>query len=603
MAISFPGSKSNGQKFTSGNKSWTWNGSSWKGSTSSGGDAVTLGGISESSFLRSDADDSTTGKLGIGTSAPQQLLQVKETSTATTSVHYPITVGGSNHAVAYAAGIGFDPEGYGYRNKMAIVTEGNGQGWSRGKFHFLLNGLSTSAEATLADSKLTIQENGTVGIGTTAPGSKLHVSGGYIKAENTGTDAYFFEGIRTGAQTTLRIYDNANNLYIDSHSTMHFRANQTGGSGGNFNFSGGNVGIGTTDPKANFQVIGPATSSVPAAGSGAVGGAIFSADLNTYGMFIGSINSGNGYIQQQRTNTATYYDLMLQPNGGNVGIGTETPRSALQVVSGVSRLAGGSARFGKNDITGGLFLHSDASTASHYNWMITTQDTVNQGFEIIPSSAPGNIEFSTPAFVITGDDRNVGIGTSGPGEKLHVEGNIRASGNIGVTQTDGDYLAKLYQTSADGFLELYTGEATPVSRVKLSAYGDSYIAPSTTSGNLGIGDTTPSYKLDVNGDIRATGDVITDSDIRFKSNVRPISKALSTVCALSGKIYSKDDKDDQIGLIAQDVEKILPQMVHTASDEIGTKSVNYQNMVAILIEAIKEQQEQIDKMTKMLESK
>ena len=188
--------------------------------------------------------------------------------------------------------------------------------------------------------------------------------------------------------------------------------------------------------------------------------------------------------------------------GGKIGIGTETPRSHLQVVSNTGRNDGGSARFGKRDIIGGLFLHSDASTSSHYNWMITTQDTVNQGFEIIPSSAPGNIEFSTPAFVITGDDRNVGIGTSGPGEKLHVEGSIRASGNIGVTQTDGDYLAKLYQSSADGFLELYTGNATPISRVKLSSYGDSYIAPSTNSG-LGIGTAAPDAKLHVMGGIIA----------------------------------------------------------------------------------------------------
>ena len=65
MAISFPGSKSNGQKFTHGNKSWTWNGASWKGATSVGGDAVTLGGTSVSSFLRSDADDSTTGNLSM----------------------------------------------------------------------------------------------------------------------------------------------------------------------------------------------------------------------------------------------------------------------------------------------------------------------------------------------------------------------------------------------------------------------------------------------------------------------------------------------------------------------------------------------------------
>ncbi len=61
MAISFPGSKSNGQKFTHGNKSWTWNGSSWKGTTSNGGDATSLGGASATSFLRSDQEDSGIG--------------------------------------------------------------------------------------------------------------------------------------------------------------------------------------------------------------------------------------------------------------------------------------------------------------------------------------------------------------------------------------------------------------------------------------------------------------------------------------------------------------------------------------------------------------
>jgi hypothetical protein len=61
MAISFPGSKSNGQKFTHGNKSWTWNGASWKGTTSNGGDATSLGGASATSFLRSDQEDSGIG--------------------------------------------------------------------------------------------------------------------------------------------------------------------------------------------------------------------------------------------------------------------------------------------------------------------------------------------------------------------------------------------------------------------------------------------------------------------------------------------------------------------------------------------------------------
>ena len=65
MAISFPGSKSNGQKFTAGNKSWTWNGASWKGTTTTGGDATTFDSLASSQFLRSDADDSTTSNLQI----------------------------------------------------------------------------------------------------------------------------------------------------------------------------------------------------------------------------------------------------------------------------------------------------------------------------------------------------------------------------------------------------------------------------------------------------------------------------------------------------------------------------------------------------------
>ena len=65
MAISFPGSKSNGQKFTHGNKSWTWNGSSWKGTTANGGDATTLGSLTSTQFLRSDASDTFTGNLSL----------------------------------------------------------------------------------------------------------------------------------------------------------------------------------------------------------------------------------------------------------------------------------------------------------------------------------------------------------------------------------------------------------------------------------------------------------------------------------------------------------------------------------------------------------
>ncbi len=82
MAISFPSSPSTGQKFTHGNKVWTWDGNSWKGGVSSGGDAGTLDSLNSTQFLRSDTDTSTTGKLGIGTTSPSQKLDVAGTTKA-----------------------------------------------------------------------------------------------------------------------------------------------------------------------------------------------------------------------------------------------------------------------------------------------------------------------------------------------------------------------------------------------------------------------------------------------------------------------------------------------------------------------------------------
>lgn len=114
----------------------------------------------------------------------------------------------------------------------------------------------------------------------------------------------------------------------------------------------------------------------------------------------------------------------------------------------------------------------------------------------------------------------------------------------------------------------------------------------TLNGN--DGSTWQNGSIIAVGNITAGGDVVTNSDIRLKSEIEDLQNSLSVIQLLHGKTYTKDGKRNRIGLIAQEVEEVLPQLVHTADDEMGTKSVNYQNMVAILIEAIKEQQIQID---------
>jgi len=111
------------------------------------------------------------------------------------------------------------------------------------------------------------------------------------------------------------------------------------------------------------------------------------------------------------------------------------------------------------------------------------------------------------------------------------------------------------------------------------------------TGNVGIGTTAPQYKLDVDGTIYASGDVIMFSDARKKTNVEVISSALEKVMRIRGVTFEKLDGTEETqrrhaGVIAQEVEEVLPEVVYTAAD--GTKSVAYGNMVGLLIEAVKE---------------
>jgi len=100
--------------------------------------------------------------------------------------------------------------------------------------------------------------------------------------------------------------------------------------------------------------------------------------------------------------------------------------------------------------------------------------------------------------------------------------------------------------------------------------------------------------LNVTGNIVASGDVTAYSDMTLKSNIQTIDNALDKITALRGVTFEKDGRNGS-GVIAQEVEKVLPEVVHTNDD--GLKSVAYGNMVGTLIEAMKQQQEQINQLT------
>tara|TARA_A100001201_G_scaffold24718_1_gene27972 strand:+ start:2924 stop:5062 length:2139 start_codon:yes stop_codon:yes gene_type:complete len=111
---------------------------------------------------------------------------------------------------------------------------------------------------------------------------------------------------------------------------------------------------------------------------------------------------------------------------------------------------------------------------------------------------------------------------------------------------------------------------------------------------------TSSANLQFNGtNLTCAGTVTANSDERLKENVRTIDDALNKVRSLRGVEYDhKKTRDHCLGLIAQEVEEVIPDVVY--EDALGTKSVAYQNIVALLIEAVKDQQRQIDELKRQL---
>jgi hypothetical protein len=123
------------------------------------------------------------------------------------------------------------------------------------------------------------------------------------------------------------------------------------------------------------------------------------------------------------------------------------------------------------------------------------------------------------------------------------------------------------------------------------------------AGKVGIGTSSPQYKLDVKGQVRADN-VTVKSDQRHKQNIHSLKNALTKLQRLRGVSFKWKDNaqnaDTQIGLIAQEVEKVLPELVSTDSD--GYKSIAYGKLTAVLVEAIKELQQQNETMAKKIEA-
>ncbi|MFM9850255.1 MAG: tail fiber domain-containing protein [Hyphomicrobiaceae bacterium] len=151
----------------------------------------------------------------------------------------------------------------------------------------------------------------------------------------------------------------------------------------------------------------------------------------------------------------------------------------------------------------------------------------------------------------------------------------------------GSAAAPAYSFNADGDTGMFAATADKLS---LATGGTERIRITSTGMSINQA-ADPSVALDVTGDIEYTGVIADVSDIRLKIDVAPLDGSLTKIAGLRGISFRmKGDAQarTEFGFSAQDLQKIYPELVQTAGDEMGTMTVNYIGLIAPMTEAIKE---------------
>ena len=205
-----------------------------------------------------------------------------------------------------------------------------------------------------------------------------------------------------------------------------------------------------------------------------------------------------------------------------------------------------------------------------------------------------NLEGTDFTITLTGDV--TGAGTVTNLGSVSFATTIAANSVALGTDTTGDYVASLVQGTGVTITNNSGEGATPT-----IAIGQAVATSSNVQFNsLGVGMAASATA----GRIDATNDVVafSSSDIRFKENIKPIENAIDKIRKISGNTYDWKEENkvehgyegNDVGVIAQEIEAVLPQLVQTR--ESGFKAVKYDKLVALLIEGIKEQQLQIEQL-------
>ena len=285
----------------------------------------------------------------------------------------------------------------------------------------------------------------------------------------------------------------------------------------------------------------------------------------------------------------TDYSIKMQMDSGSPGRGFTWGREGNAPIAALNSTSG-------NFQTAGFVRSNRYYTDSNYYSLVGTDD--NDSF--------GNpwygIGRKNGSIVNLNGWSGINFRTNGATVAIDTGGNISTPGKMTLNSTaaGAGYWTAFVTNSRTALSSLTSGNGYGIFYYQGSSGRDGadsidFAFNTTTSA-------TSALSIKTNGDMKlagaftAGGKITAYSDKRLKTNIRDIKNPLSGILKVKGVLYDRLDNDskDQIGFLAQDLEEIFPELVITGLD--GIKSVNYQAMTAILVEAIKEQQLQIDKL-------
>jgi hypothetical protein len=503
-----------------------------------------------------------SGKIGVGTTAPSTALEVAGTIRSTSGgIQFPdgttmTTAGGgtvtnqtSTTNIAFASDTG--------------VTN---------------NSSYNISFSTAGAQRMVISNTGRVAIGNSNPQSALDVTGGVAIGSYAGSSAAPSNGLIVSGNVGIGTTSPVNALSVS----------------GAANFTG-NVGIGTTTSASPLAIRGSDTNSTVGQGAaaafsigntdGTVGRTTeiqFMAPngqvLSGLSSILGGYNSGTGgYWGDLAVFTKAAHsgnfpaEKVRITEAGNVGIGTTAPASKLSVNGGGSFV--GSVGIGTTSPSNTLSVSGTANITGNVGIGTTSPTTA---LAIRTSGTNSTVgQAAAAAFSIGNTDGTVGRTTE-----------IQLAAPSGQVLSGFSSIMGGYNSGTGGYwgdLGIFTKAAhsgtVPTEKIRI-----------TGSGSVGIGTTSPSYLLHVNGSVAGVGAYNQLSDERYKKDIDDISDSLEKVLAIHGVTYKWIDEErygseTQIGVLAQEIEKIVPEVVTTGSD--GVKRVRYSDLVPLLIEALK----------------